>query len=82
MVWKEGLWLYLRYCPRICLEGLSKTTINLSLNIRSLGWVVNAGSPECEAGGCCNSERIVFITISYGHFSVYSREWRNVDGLV
>jgi hypothetical protein len=40
----------LRYYPVICLEGLRKTTKNLSQDRRSLGRDLNPGPPEYEAG--------------------------------
>jgi hypothetical protein len=40
----------LRYYPGICLEGLRKTTEDLSKYIWSLGQDFNPGPPEYEAG--------------------------------
>jgi hypothetical protein len=41
-----NLWDY----PSICLEGLRKTTKNLSQDSQSLGWDLNHGPPKYEAG--------------------------------
>jgi hypothetical protein len=43
-------WPNLRYYPGICLEGLRKTTKNLTQDNRSPGRDLNPGPPEYEAG--------------------------------
>jgi hypothetical protein len=54
MNWKgcgrKRSWPNLRYYPGICLEGLTKTTKNLSQHSRSPGRDLNPGPPEYEAG--------------------------------
>jgi hypothetical protein len=45
----KGFGLILRYCNSICMEGLRKTTKNLSQDSQSLGQDLNLGPPECEA---------------------------------
>jgi hypothetical protein len=52
MNWKgcgrKRSWPNLRYYPGICLEGLRKTTKNLSQDNRSPGRDLNPGPPEYE----------------------------------
>jgi hypothetical protein len=43
---RKRLWTNLRYYPGSCLEGLRKTTKNLSQDIRSLDRDLNPGSPR------------------------------------
>jgi hypothetical protein len=67
-IWKDiqgsGRGLILRFYPSICLEGMRKTTKNLSQDIRSPGWYFNPGLPEYEAGVLTNwSRRSVFINV-------------------
>jgi hypothetical protein len=54
MNWKgcgrKRTWPNLRYYPRMCLEGLRKTTKHLSQDSRSPGRDLNPGPPEYEAG--------------------------------
>jgi hypothetical protein len=54
MNWKgygrKRLWLNFRYCPGICLEGLSETTRIPNKYSQSPGRDLNLGSPEYEVG--------------------------------
>jgi hypothetical protein len=43
-------WCNRRYYPGICLEGLRKTTKNLSQDSQSLGQDLNPGPPKYNAG--------------------------------
>jgi hypothetical protein len=47
---KKRSWPNLRYYPSICLEGLRKTTKNLSQDTRSPVRDLNPGPPEYEEG--------------------------------
>jgi hypothetical protein len=49
-MWKKRSWPNLRYYSGICLEGLRKTTKNLSQDSRSPGRDLDPGPPEYEAG--------------------------------
>jgi hypothetical protein len=66
--WKQS-WPNVRYYAGICLKGLRNTTKELRENSRSLGWNLNLGYPEYEAGvltiqsrrsvGLCRAGRII-----------------------
>jgi hypothetical protein len=47
---RKQLWRNLRYYPKIQLEGLRKTTKNLSQDSRSQGRDLNLGPPKYEVG--------------------------------
>jgi hypothetical protein len=48
--WKDAVFLILRYCPGILLEGLRITTKDFSHDIRSPDRDLNPKPPEYEAG--------------------------------
>jgi hypothetical protein len=54
MTWKGcgrvRSWYNIRYCPGICLEGLTEATNNLNQISRSPGRDFNPEPPEYEAG--------------------------------
>jgi hypothetical protein len=49
-IWKEAIMASFEVLSRICLEGLRKTTKNLSQDSRSPGRDLNPGPPEYKAG--------------------------------
>jgi hypothetical protein len=62
---KKRSWPNLRLYPRICLEGLRKTTKNLSQDSRYPGRDLKPGPPEYEAGALTTRPRRS-VNMKYG----------------
>jgi hypothetical protein len=62
---RKRSWPNIRYYPGIFLEGLRKTTKNLSQDIQALGRDLNLGPPEYE--GLSLSHNVYWVVMSGGY---------------